>query len=113
MSAVIFCCIGVTTVILFFTVSIRLLTLSGLLSGLAGGASALLAPFGLTRSLAEQLLTGLLEMSSGVSALTKGPLSGRLSLAAFMLGWAGLSVHCQVMAFSGSCGLSLRSYLAG
>ena len=34
-------------------------------------------------------------------------------MAAFMLGWAGLSVHCQVMAFLGDSGLSLRTYLAG
>jgi len=30
-----------------------------------------------------------------------------------MLGWAGLSVHCQVMAFSSDSGLSLRTYLVG
>lgn len=62
---------------------------------------------------AEHLLAGLLEMSSGVSSLTGGALSGRLSMAAFMLGWAGLSVHCQVLAFLGDSGLSLRTYLTG
>ena len=34
-------------------------------------------------------------------------------MAAFMLGWAGVSVHCQVMAFLGDSGLSLRTYVAG
>ncbi len=34
-------------------------------------------------------------------------------MAAFMLGWAGVSVHCQVMAFLGDSGLSLRTYLVG
>jgi len=30
-----------------------------------------------------------------------------------MLGWAGLSVHCQVLSFIGDSGLSVRTYLAG
>ena len=34
-------------------------------------------------------------------------------MAAFMLGWAGLSVHCQVLAFLGDSGLSMRTYLVG
>ena len=34
-------------------------------------------------------------------------------MAAFMLGWAGVSVHCQVLAFLGDSGLSVRTYLAG
>lgn len=40
-------------------------------------------------------------------------LEGKLSMAAFMLGWAGLSVHCQVLAFSGDSGLSMKTYLVG
>ena len=75
--------------------------------------STLLSPFGLSQQWAQKLLTGLLEMSSGVSSLTDGALTGRLSMAAFMLGWAGVSVHCQVMAFLGDSGLSLRTYVAG
>ena len=62
---------------------------------------------------AERLLTGLVELSSGVSSLTAGTLSGRLSMAAFMLGWAGVSVHCQVLAFLGDSGLSMRTYVLG
>ena len=34
-------------------------------------------------------------------------------MAAFMLGWAGLSVHCQVLAFLGDSGLSMGTYLSG
>ena len=80
--------LNICAFILFFTVTIRMLTLSG-------------------------LLTGVLEVSSGVSSLTGGALSGRLSMAAFMLGWAGLSVHCQVLAFLGDSGLSMGTYLWG
>ena len=34
-------------------------------------------------------------------------------MAAFMLGWAGLCVHCQVLAFLGDSGLSMGTYVAG
>lgn len=77
-------------------------------------AAALLSPLGLDQAWAQRLITGLLELSSGVSSLTgAGTVTGRLSMAAFMLGWAGLSVHCQVLAFLGDSGLSLRTYLTG
>lgn len=105
--------LNICAFILFFTVAVRILTFSSLLTALARLLSALLAPLGLSQFWAERLLTGALEMSSGVSSLTEGALSGRLSMAAFMLGWAGVSVHCQVMAFLGDSGLSLRTYLAG
>ena len=62
---------------------------------------------------AERLLTGLVEVSSGVSSLTDGTLSGRLSMAAFMLGWAGVSVHCQVLAFLGDSSLPAGTYVLG
>ena len=105
--------LNICAFILFFTVAIRILTLSGCLTTLSTLLAELLAPLGLSQVWAERLLTGLLEVSSGVSSLTEGALSGRLSMAAFMLGWAGVSVHCQVMAFLGDSGLSLRTYLTG
>ena len=105
--------LNICAFILFFTVAIRILTFSGFLTALAGLLSSLLSPLGLSQFWAERLLTGLLELSSGVSSLTEGALSGRLSMAAFMLGWAGVSVHCQVMAFLGDSGLSLRTYVTG
>ncbi|MEA4932824.1 MAG: nucleoside recognition domain-containing protein [Lawsonibacter sp.] len=105
--------INICAFILFFTVAIRILTISGFLSMLASLLSCLLAPLGLSQIWAERLLAGILEVSSGVASLRDGALSGRLSMAAFMLGWAGVSVHCQVMAFLGDSGLSLRTYVAG
>ena len=105
--------LNICAFVLFFTVFLRILAHAGVLSGAARLLSALLAPLGMDQTWAERLLTGLVEVSSGVSALTDGALSGRLSMAAFMLGWAGVSVHCQVLAFLGDSGLSVRTYLAG
>ena len=105
--------LNICAFVLFFTVTIRMLSLTGVLTGLARLLSLLFGPLGFDQSWARRLLTGVLEVSSGVSSLTGGSLSGRLSMAAFMLGWAGLSVHCQVLAFLGDSGLSMRTYLAG
>lgn len=99
--------------ILFFTVALRILSVSGVLSALAACVALPLSPLGLSPQWGERLLTGLLEVSSGVTTLTDGSLHGRLSLASFMLGWAGLSVHCQVLAFLVDSGLSSRTYLTG
>ncbi len=105
--------LNICAFVLFFTVFLRILAHAGALQLLGGLLSALLSPLGMDQTWAERLLTGLVEVSSGVSSLTDGTLSGRLSMAAFMLGWAGMSVHCQVLAFLGDSGLSVRTYVAG
>ena len=106
--------LNICAFVVFFTVVIKLLFLSGLLPGLAGILGALLSPLGFSTRWAERLLTGLIELTSGVWTLTgDGSTSGKLSMAAFLLGWAGLSVHCQVLSFIGGSGLSVRTYIGG
>ena len=103
--------LNICAFVVLFTVVIRLLFHTGVLSGLAGGLSALL---GVERRWVESLLTGFLEISSGVTSLSgTGALAGRMSMAAFILGWAGVSVHCQVLSFLGDSGLSPRTYVLG
>ena len=106
--------LSICAFVVFFSVVITLLSRFGILAALAHGLSALCAPFGLTEAWASRLLTGLLESSSGVWSLSgSGTLAGRVSMAAFMLGWAGISVHCQVLSFLSDSGLSVRTYLLG
>lgn len=106
--------LNICAFVVFFTVVIRLLTLTGAIPALGRGLAALLAPLGFQTEWSEKLLTGLVELSSGVSSLSGGAGgTGGLELAAFMLGWAGLSVHCQVLSFVGGSGLSVRPYFFG
>ena len=106
--------LNICAFVVFFTVVIRMLLVSGALPALSGALSTLLSPLGMTEQWGERLLTGVLEISSGVWSLVgDGSLSGRLTMAAFMLGWAGISVHCQVLSFLGGSGLSVRTYLVG
>ena len=106
--------LNICAFVVCFTVLLRLCFLSGLLPVLAGLLGRLLSPLGFTQIWAQRLLTGLLELSSGVAALTgDGSLSGKVSMAAFLLGWAGISVHCQVLSFLGESGLNVHTYLFG
>lgn len=89
-----------------FRVLLRLLTETGVLTLLARSVAALPAPLGLEESWAVRLLAGLLELSTGIAALAgQGGLTGRVVLASFLLGWGGLSVHCQTAALLKGSGL--------
>ena len=101
--------------VIFFTVVIRLLFLTGIITRLASVLVLLLGNLGLRQDMAESLLSGAIEMTSGVWSLRDmaASLGNRLCMAAFILGWAGLSVHCQVLSFIGKSGLSTRTYFFG
>lgn len=106
--------LNICAFVLFFTVMLRLLVLAGIIPALADFLGHALAPLGFDESWAAQLLTGLVELSSGVAGLTgSGHLAGRAAMAAFMLGWAGVSIHCQVLTFLADSGLSPGTYFLG
>ncbi len=108
-------CLGICGFVIFFTVLLRLLLLSGVMGWLSLVLGGFLELFGLDGTLAPKLLTGLVELTGGVWSLRgeAGTMTARATLAAFMLGWAGLSVHCQVISFLGETGLKVRTYLLG
>jgi hypothetical protein len=99
--------VNICAFVVLFSVVIRLLVLCGAMDG----AAALLTPLGVRPQTARCLLTGLVELSSGVAGLSAP--AQDITLAAFLLGWAGLSVHCQVLAFLSDSDLRIRTYLAG
>lgn len=107
--------LNICAFVIFFTVIIRLLFLTGVIGYLSGFLAWLLRDFGLPQGHIESLLTGAIEMTSGVWSLRDmaASLGSKLSMAAFILGWAGLSVHCQVLSFIGSSGLSTKTYFFG
>ena len=106
--------LGICAFVVCFTVLIRLCFLSGILPSLAKLLGRVFSPLGFSEEWARRLLTGALELSSGVWSLTGGgSLEGKAAMAAFLLGWAGVSVHCQVLSFLGESGLSTKTYLGG
>ena len=54
---------------------------------------------------------GVLEMVTGTAALTPG--RGGFIAAAAIVGWGGLSVHCQALSVTAPAGLSFRWHWAG
>ena len=95
-----------------FTVLIRFAFFSGLIPAVSALAARI--P-GVSSQDAETMLVGMIELSSGVWSLTgsAASLPAQAAMAAFLLGWAGLCVHCQVLSFTGESGLSVRPYLMG
>ena len=90
-----------------FTVLAGLLDAVGWFSLLAGRLSALT---GAELHFSRALLTGILELGSGVGAMRGLSVSpANLSLAAGMLGWGGISVHFQTLSLL--CDTEIKSAL--
>lgn len=102
--------LNICAFVIFFSALLQLMSHFGVFTAIA----RLLSLVGVSSRYAPQLVAGLLELTSGVSSLGGVASSaGSISMAAFMLGWAGLSVHCQVLCFLIDSGLSARTYLLG
>ena len=92
----------------------RLLYLTGVIPALARILASLLRPLDLPAAFTEKLISGIFEMSGGIYGIVgTGQSLPSITAAAFMLGWAGLSVHFQVLDFMCDSGLSPRPYIIG
>ena len=65
--------------------------------------------------LAMSGVIGCFEVTTGLCALrpTAETLSSCFILASFLLGFAGLAIHCQVLSLLNGCDLSLKPYFIG
>lgn len=77
----------------------------------AAGLALHLLPGGAGGALPGALALGLLELTSGVTALPNS--RGGFLLCAALLGWGGVSVHCQTASALAGSGLSMRYYWRG
>ena len=99
----------------FFSALLGALRASGLLLALTRPLAALLGAAGLPGTLADSIAGGLFEVTLGANAagLAVGvPLVFRIAAAAFVLSWAGLSVHAQVMSLLTKTPLRYWPFLA-
>ena len=80
----------------FFSVLLRLLDTGGVISALC---TFLASRFGFDPRFVRAMLTGLFELGSGAAAMQGlRPCPESLALAAFLLGWGGISVQFQTLA---------------
>ena len=104
-------CLTVCGFVVFFSTSTGLLTALGALPALAGRLSALT---GAELHFSYSLLTGLLELGTGIVSMAGlSPTAVNLALCAFLLGWGGLSVQAQAAAITEQSGLSAGPHLLG
>lgn len=104
-------CLNVCGFVLFFCVVTGLLDSAGIFSSAAGELSARTgAPLSFTRA----LLTGLLELGGGIGAMRGLAASpGNLALCSFLLGFGGLSVHCQTLSVLEGTDMKCARHFAG
>ena len=103
--------LGVCGFVVCFTVFTGLLDANGFFSAAAQALSRL---SGASYAWCRALLCGLLELGSGAGAMRGLPVTRQsLSLAAFLLGWGGLSVHFQTLAVLADADVKSAPHTAG
>ena len=93
-------CLMVSAFILFFSVVLCLLRLTGILSAICAMAAPLLFCIGLSDIGVQSLFTGLVELTQGLAPLTPsaGSTVSRLAAASLLCAFGGLSVLFQTAA---------------
>lgn len=108
-------CLTITAFITFFSVLLALLRRTGLLTLFGTILSPVLSCFGLPSEAAAAIAAGAVELTNGLSLLPslnlKIPLL--LPLCSFMLGFGGLSVHCQTLSILQQANISARRHFIG
>ncbi|MGG4550848.1 sporulation integral membrane protein YlbJ [Paenibacillus humicus] len=100
--------------VVFFSVVLKLLTASGIMSLLYAGIQSLLVMAGLPADLAEPFVGGMFEVTLGAKAAAAPPgvpLMYKAAAAAFILSWGGLSVHAQVASILNGADLRYLPFL--
>lgn len=90
-------CLMVSAFILFFSVVLCLLRLTGVLPALCHAAAPLFSPLGLSDSGVLALLTGCAELTQGLAGMTAsaGTTAARLTAVSFLCAFGGASVLFQ------------------
>lgn len=105
----------VGALVVFLSVVLELLGIAGMLSLLEAGATALLARLALPGEMATAFINGLFEVTLGARAAgAEGSVHGlvhRTAMAGFVLSWAGLSVHAQIVSLLAETDLSYRPFV--
>ena len=81
---------------------------------LFGALLGILEPYMTLPPLANALVCGFLELGSGVAAMAgQAPGPASLAVTALIIGWGGVSVHCQTMGVLADTDISCARHLAG
>ncbi len=101
--------------IIFFSVLINIMITSGLIGRTAAMAPEFLSKIGLESKTIDGLLCGIFEITTGANLINLAPadLKIKLCCASLIIGWAGFSVHTQVMSIVSSSDIRVKPYIIG
>ncbi|KAB3533123.1 sporulation integral membrane protein YlbJ [Alkaliphilus serpentinus] len=100
--------------IILFSVIIRVLTTIGIIGILSNFLLFFLKPLGITSSLTNGLLTGIFEITLGsklVAETFSSWILPKITVAAFIIAWSGLSINAQAISFISTTDISAKIYL--
>ncbi|NBC71575.1 sporulation integral membrane protein YlbJ [Paenibacillus sacheonensis] len=100
--------------VVVFSVIMELLRQTGSIEVLAGGVRLALGLAGMPAALADAVVSGTFEVTLGArsaGSATGSGLMNQAAIAAFVLSWAGLSVHAQVASLLSRTDLRYKPFL--
>ena len=102
--------------IVFFSVFISLLNNLHIITFTSKILSVVLVPLGVDAALIPSMVSGFFEITTGIklaSSCASVNLAQRLIVTSVILGWAGLSVHCQVISIVSKSDIRIIPYIVG
>ena len=98
---------------IFFSVIIKIATVSGLLNPIKHAISTILATFGLSTNLSQATASGIFEISLGTKLCSTAiaPITQQLIISGVIIAWSGFSVHGQVAAIIHDTDINLKPYI--
>ncbi len=99
--------------IIFFSVIIKISTVSGMITPITRAIGILMTTFGLSPNLANAAASGIFEISMGTKlcSIAAAPLFQQLIIAGTIIAWSGFSVHAQVAAITHDTDIDIRPYI--
>lgn len=102
--------------IIFFSVLINLLLETGVIDYFSAIISFFLSPLGIHKEIIPSLVSGFFEITTGSNLASKVvniPFIQQITAGSIIIGWAGLSVHSQVLSIVSSSDISIKPYFFG
>lgn len=99
--------------IIVFSVIVNVLINSNIINIVSNLINPLLSLIGINKHLVPSIVSGFLEVTAGTNLVSKVicvPLIQQLAITSFIMGWAGISVHCQVISIVSKSDISVLPY---
>ena len=102
--------------VVLFSVIISILNNTGIIKILSAIITPILSLFHIPSSFASGILSGIVELTNGVSIISHIPMkaiSVNMCICAFLLGFGGISVLLQVLSITSTSDISIKPYIIG